>query len=94
MASPRFTPSVDSYTPRERALLTLQYLKKVTEKLEDYFETTEMDEQPPVWITEKLNQSASSLGAALSFTSYKADKKVGQTAKPVKFNKDTKEGKS
>lgn len=74
----QFQPSKASLTPRNKALLTLRYIQKAVGLLEGYLE----GEGPiPTWVLTKINQSASCLGAALSFVSFKTDKKKTEEKK-------------
>jgi hypothetical protein len=66
----QFSPSSASISPRDRALSTLRYIKKAAESVETYIESTEGD-AVPTWVLERINQSATALGAALSFISYR-----------------------
>ena len=66
----QFSPSPASLAPRARTLLTLRYIKKAAESVELYLEGVEED-AVPTWVLERINQAATSLGAALSFVSYR-----------------------
>ena len=68
-----FKPSPSSLTPRAGALLTLKYVRKAVDELEEILKERE---DVPAWALTKINQGATCLGAALRFMSFKSkDKK-------------------
>ena len=68
----QFEPSPASLTPRKKALLTLQYIRKAAARLETYVEAAPEDEVPQ-WVLTRINQSGSGIGAAMSFLSFKQE---------------------
>ena len=74
---PQFEPSPASLTPKKKALLTLQYVRKAAVLLEAYIETSGDGEELPTWVLTRINQGGSSMGAAMGFLQAKktAEKK-------------------
>ena len=70
-AMAKFKPSKVSLTPRRKTILTLRYIRKAVDGLEEYLEG---DGPLPAWVLKKINQGAACLGAALSFVSFKTGK--------------------
>jgi hypothetical protein len=68
---PQFEPSPASLTPKKKALLTLQYIRKAAVLLETYIETSGEGEELPTWVLTRVNQSGSSIGAAMGFLQFK-----------------------
>ncbi|MAH47681.1 hypothetical protein CMI37_17810 [Candidatus Pacearchaeota archaeon] len=66
----QFKPSKASLTPKRQALMTLRYTKKAVASLEEFIEKSD---DVPGWVLTKINQSATCLGAALSYASFKKD---------------------
>ena len=68
---PQFEPSPASLTPKKKALLTLQYIRKAAVLLEAYVEASGDGEELPTWVLTRVNQSGSSIGAAMGFLQFK-----------------------
>lgn len=66
----QFSPSAASIPPKERVLRTLSYTRKAVDGLEEFL-LSQKGEDVPTWVLDRINASASALGAALSFVSYR-----------------------
>ncbi len=51
-------------------LRTLAYTRKAVDGLEEFL-LSQKGEEVPTWVLDRINASASALGAALSFVSYR-----------------------
>ena len=69
----QFEPSPASLTPQQKALLTLRYVQKVAACLETYVVASGEDQALPSWVLTRINQAGSSLGATMSFLTFKKD---------------------
>lgn len=71
LLSRNFKPSRESRNPAGQCAHTLQYLRKVSAALE---KALEKEEEVPLWVQSKIQESAVSLGMALSYVSRRKEK--------------------